>query len=251
MRSGRVFDIKEFAIHDGPGIRVTVFMKGCPLRCSWCHNPEGLSGEPQIIRRQDGERIVGTEYTSKKLAHLINDKAAILRANEGGVTFSGGEPLLQAEFLAEVIDQLDAVHVLLDTSGYGREQDFRLLVDKSDLVFFDLKLADNKLHQTYTGAGNATILSNLQVLSSMQVPFIIRVPLVPSVTDTDKNLSEIAGLAKGLPGLRGVELLPYNRAAGAKYGSLGMIFNPEFDESLDLNANTAIFKDVGLEIHVV
>ena len=143
MLSGMVFDIKEFAIHDGPGIRMTVFLKGCSLRCSWCHNPEGLSKEPQIIHRPDGQRLVGKTYTSKELAGIINDKARILRDSEGGVTFSGGEPLFQAKFVAEVIDCLDDVHVLLDTSGYGSEDDFRLLAGRSDLVFFDLKLIDN------------------------------------------------------------------------------------------------------------
>jgi len=140
MVSGIVFDIKEFAVHDGPGIRTTVFLKGCPLRCSWCHNPEGISPEPQVIRGPPGERVAGREYTSEELAAILNGQADILRANEGGITFSGGEPLLQARYVAEVIDALDGVHVLLDTSGYGSEQDFRLLARRSDLVYYDLKL---------------------------------------------------------------------------------------------------------------
>src|SRR5512135_981644 len=104
MTSGIVFDIKEFAIHDGPGIRMTVFLKGCPLTCMWCHNPEGLSMQPQIIRSPAGERLAGKVYEPEQLAALLNGQADILKANEGGVTFSGGEPLFQAEFVAEVID---------------------------------------------------------------------------------------------------------------------------------------------------
>src|SRR4030066_1609895 len=137
MPSGIVFDIKEFAIHDGPVIRTTVFLKGCPMSCMWCHNPEGQSRQPQVIRGLAGDRIAGKEYTAIELASLLNQQIDILRANEGGLTFSGGEPLLQADFVAEVIDLLDDVHVLLDTSGYGQEQDFRSLVDRSDLGFFD------------------------------------------------------------------------------------------------------------------
>src|SRR5512140_760389 len=123
MTSGIVFDIREFTIHDGPGIRTTVFMKGCPLVCTWCHNPEGQSRQPQIIRSPAGERLAGREYTAEQLAGLLNQQAGILKANEGGVTFSGGEPLLQARFVAEVIDLLADTHILLDTSGYGSEQD--------------------------------------------------------------------------------------------------------------------------------
>ncbi|MFH1614059.1 MAG: radical SAM protein [Planctomycetota bacterium] len=251
MLSGIIFDIKELAIHDGPGIRITIFMKGCPLRCSWCHNPEGLLPQPQVIHRQDGQRQAGKWYTSKELSQIINKKTDFLRMNEGGVTFSGGEPLSQAKFIVEVIDMLKEVHVLLDTSGYGNEADFRLLAERSDLVFFDLKLIDNNMHKKYTGCDNATILSNLQLLSALNVPFVVRVPLVPAVTDTDKNLSDIAKLIKDLPGLLQVDLLPYNKAAGGKYKAVGMEFNPGFDESCQLNANIDVFRNEGLKVKVV
>src|ERR1700690_3458733 len=115
MTSGVVFDIKEFTIHDGPGIRTTVFMKGCPLSCTWCHNPEGQSRQPQVIRSLAGERLAGQRYEATELAALLNEQASILQANEGGITFSGGEPLLQAEFVAEVFGFLVNVHIFLDT----------------------------------------------------------------------------------------------------------------------------------------
>src|SRR5512147_2058540 len=111
MTDGILFDIREFTVHDGPGIRTTVFMKGCPLACMWCHNPEGLSITSQVMQSPVGARIVGTEYSPQELADLLNRQGAILKANEGGVTFSGGEPLLQADFVAEVIDLLDGLHV--------------------------------------------------------------------------------------------------------------------------------------------
>jgi len=248
MTSGIVFDIKEFAVHDGPGVRTTVFLKGCPLSCMWCHNPEGQSLQPQVIRSLVGERVAGREYSAKELASLLNEQAAILRTNDGGITFSGGEPLFQAEFVAEVIDQLDDLHVLLDTCGYGSQQDFLQLLARSNLIFFDLKLIEAEAHRHYTGCDNDLILSNLQLLGKSGKPFIIRVPLVPGVTDTDENLAGIARTIEKLPGLVEVNLLPYNRAAGSKYQYAGMEFMPEYDEERPLNINMEIFKQAGLKV---
>ncbi len=250
MLTGIIFDIKEFAVHDGPGIRTTVFMKGCPLRCSWCHNPEGQTRQPQVICSPVGERIAGVEYSSSELARLLNRQAPILKANEGGVTFSGGEPLLQAAFVAQVIDQLNGMHVLLDTSGYASEENVRRVASRSQLVFFDLKLIDPTAHLRYTGCGNELILRNLRVLSGLGVPFVIRVPLVPGVTDTDENLAAIAGIARDLPGLVRVDLLPYNQAAGAKYRAAGMEFRPGYDEARVLNLNPAPFEQVGVQVRI-
>ncbi len=251
MTSGIIFDLKEFAIHDGPGIRTTVFLKGCPMSCQWCHNPEGQSRQPQVIRGLAGERIAGKVYTATELAELLNQQVSILRANEGGITFSGGEPLLQAGFVAEVIDLLDDVHVLLDTSGYGKERDFRLLVNRSDLVFFDLKLMDGIAHRHYTNRDNALILSNLQLLNTMGKSFVVRVPLVPGVTDTDQNLSGIVQILRGMSALLRVDLLPYNRAAGSKYRFTGMEFKPEYDETCELNFNTILFEQEGIKVTIV
>ncbi len=250
MRSGTVFDIKEFAVHDGPGIRTTIFLKGCPLSCTWCHNPESQQMVPQTIIGPAGGRVAGEEYSSERLAGLINAQADILRASEGGVTFSGGEPLMQAEFVAEVIDRLERTHVLLDSSGYASETAFHLVVSRCDLVFFDLKLMDNDMHQRYTGKGNGRILANLRALSGMGVPYVVRVPLIPGVTDTGENLAAIARFVADLAGLVRVDLLPYNRAAGGKYRSAGMTFEPGYDETLAVNADTRPFEDAGLAVSV-
>ncbi len=251
MTSGIVFDIKEFTVHDGPGVRNTVFLKGCPLACMWCHNPESQSIQPQIIRSPSGERLAGREYSASELASLLNQQAALLRANDGGITFSGGEPLFQAEFVAEVIDLLHDLHIVLDTCGYGRQQDFLLLLRRTDLVFYDLKLIDRDLHLHYTGYDNDLILHNLHLLSDSGKPFIIRVPLVPGVTDTDENLAGIVKTVEKLPGLVEVNLLPYNRAAGSKYRYAGMEFKPDYDEARPLNVNTKIFKQAGLKVKKV
>jgi pyruvate formate lyase activating enzyme len=248
--TGLVFDIKEFSVHDGPGIRTTVFLKGCPLACTWCHNPEGQSHQPQMMRSRAGTRLAGTEYAADELARLLNRQAPILTGGEGGVTFSGGEPLSQAPFVAEVIGRLEGLHVVLDTSGFGSEADFRLLLPGSDLVYYDLKLVDASLHQRYTGRDNGPILRNLEILGGSGVPFVIRVPLVPGVTDTDANLAAVAQTAARLPGLLRVDLLPYNQAAGAKYPAAGLIFQPGYDEARPLNINLAVFEQAGVKVGV-
>lgn len=244
--TGLVFDIRELTVHDGPGIRTTVFLKGCPLRCAWCHNPEGLSPAPQRLRHPTGERLAGRSYTAVELATLLNRQAPLLR-DRGGVTFSGGEPLLQAAFLTEVIDQLADLHVTLDTSGYAPEADFRRVAGRCDLVLFDLKLINPEAHRRWTGVDNEPILRNLAVLGALGTSSIIRVPLVPGVTDTDDNLRAIARRVSELPAPPPLELLPYHRAAGAKYAACGLDWRPDYDETTPVNANLKPFHDLKLE----
>ncbi len=251
MEMGVVFDIKEFSIHDGPGLRTTVFLKGCPLRCRWCQNPEGMSFEPQILQGAAGRRNCGVQYTSRELADQLNGQADVLRGGEGGVSFSGGEPLAQARFVAEVIDQLDALHVIIDTCGFGPEDDFKLLAEISDLIYFDLKLIDEPGHIHWCGEGNAQILRNFKILTALDVPFVVRVPLIPGVTDTDANLSAIGRAVSGQPGLVRVDLLPYNRAAGGKYRACGKDFSAGYDENRPVNANLSLFKDSGIPARLV
>lgn len=250
MSRGCIFDIREFTVHDGPGIRTTVFLKGCPLRCNWCHNPESLSPFPQLMRSPMGERMVGRFYSAVEVAGILNRQAPILNMGEGGVTFSGGEPLAQAAFVADVIDHLEDLHVLLDTSGYGEEADFRLLASRCDMVHFDVKIVDPELHRRYTTVDNAPILNNLAILAAMDIPIIIRTPLVPGVTDTEQNLAAIAKLAAQTRGVARVELLPYNRAAGGKYAACGMQFEPMFDESVAVSTDTAAFERLGVPVRV-
>ncbi len=250
MLKGIVFDIKEFAIHDGPGIRTTVFLKGCPLSCKWCHNPEGQSQKPEVMRSPTGERKVGQSISSSDLARLLNRQAVILNSNEGGVTFSGGEPLMQAAFVAEVIDQLNGLHVLLDTCGYGSHADFKTLLHRVSMVYYDLKLIDPEAHLQSTGKSNALILQNLIILSESNVPYVIRIPLIPGVTDTSENLGRIAHIIKNLPGLLEVNLLPYNRAAGAKYQPLGRKFELDISNTEPVRIDTSAFTRNGIKVRV-
>ena len=244
--TGVVFDIREWTVHDGPGIRTTVFMKGCLLRCAWCHNPEGLSLAPQMMRSATGERLVGRTYASTELAMLLNRQAPLLRDN-GGVTFSGGEPLMQAAFVADTISRLEDLHVTLDTSGYASEEELRQVANQCDLVLFDLKLMDAETHRRWTGVDNEPILRNLALLAKTETPVVVRVPLVPGVTDTDENLIAIARQVKTLPRPVRVELLPYNRAAGGKYAACGLEWRRNFDETATTNPNLKPFEDLNLE----
>lgn len=250
MGRGLVFDIREFTVHDGPGIRTTVFLKGCPLRCAWCHNPEGLEPMPQVMRSARGERIAGRYYHADELADILNGQAEVLAAAGGGVTFSGGEPLMQAGFVAEVIDLLAGTHVVLDTSGYALPDEFADVAERCDLILFDIKLVDAEAHEHWTGQGNAPILANLASLETLATPFVARVPLVPGVTDTDDNMAAIAGLLATMPTLVEVQLLPYNRAAGGKYAACGMPFTPGYDEEREPAALVEPFMRAGIEVRV-
>nr|WP_278739639.1 radical SAM protein [Alistipes onderdonkii] len=181
MEKGIVFSIEEFAIHDGPGIRTTVFLKGCPLRCAWCHNPEGISPEPQYMDRRDGRTMCGYAICSGELAGKLLRNKAVYAMNRGGVTLTGGEPLLQAAFAAEVLAALQAagVHTAVETSGYAAPDVFRRVAGHADLVLFDVKHADPVQHRRWTGVDNAPILRNLAWLCTSGRPFVVRIPLIP------------------------------------------------------------------------
>ena len=262
MSSGIVFDIKEFAVFDGPGIRTTVFMKGCPLRCQWCHNPEGLSPRPQLMvstaacvhcgacrrvcRHPDGcvacgecvpvcrlglRKIAGAAWTAEALAARLNKDADVFQATDGGVTFSGGEPLLQWDFVSEVVGRLEGIHTAVETSGYASDAVFEQVMDRFDLVMMDWKVSDPEKHRRYTGVDQAPIRRHAQMLAAGDTPFILRMPIIPGVNDEPEHFRTVADLAKGAKALVRVDVLPYQRAAGAKYAMVGRRYAPDFDEA--------------------
>jgi pyruvate formate lyase activating enzyme len=251
MKIGTVFDIKEFAVHDGPGIRTTVFLKGCSLHCSWCHNPEGLSPKPQILHSPSGNRLVGMSYTPSELAELLNRQAGLLSENGGGVTFSGGEPLFQSEFLLETIAQLDGLHILLETSGYAAGANFERVAKSVDMIYFDIKSLNAATFQKYCGGEIEVVLNNLLQLHSLNVQVIIRVPLIPGVTDDLQNMEAIAQAIRNIRNLIRVDLLPYHKLAGAKYPLLGMIYRPNFDEDQALQVCGEPFDALGIPWRLV
>ena len=281
MRRGIIFDIKQFAVFDGPGVRQTVFFKGCPLRCNWCHNPEGLSMKPQLMvsrascihcgkceavcRHETciacGEcipvcplhlrAIAGEWVSSQELVARIRKDSDYYAACGGGVTFSGGEPMLQWEFLTEVLDQIPDMHSCIETSGYVQEAGFQAVVKRLNYVIMDLKIMDREKHIKYTGVSNQLILNNARWLCRQNVPFTIRIPLIPGVNDNEENFCETARLLAGAPMLQGVELLPYHKTAGAKYSMLDEKYNPIFDVNQKLYTQTNIFQEYGIRSKIL
>lgn len=262
---GLVFSIERFAVHDGPGIRVAVFFKGCPLRCAWCHSPESQSPNPEILIKGDrclvcgtcepscphdaimqtddgyetdrarcracgtcvevcpsGARsIAGRWITPVELVAEVERDRAFVDQSGGGVTFSGGEPLLQAAFLGEAIDACRAAgfHTAVETSGFGT----RSAIDtaaRADLILFDLKIHDEERHRQYTGVSNRIILENFMRLTSKHRAVRARVPLIPGITDDAANLEAIGAFA-AVHGAIGLDVLPYHTAGAAKYERLG------------------------------
>ncbi len=225
--TGRLFEIREFALHDGPGVRTTVFLKGCPLRCAWCHNPEGQRFERETMRRKDGTDVpCGEDWTPEALADELARNADIFAQSGGGVTFSGGEPLAQAGFVAAVADLLAArgVTCALETSGHAPEADYRAVVSRMAFVYQDLKHHDAGAFRRWCGGDLGIVLRNLAWLRGAGVPYVVRVPCIPGVNDTPQDREALRRLAGASSHLRGVEFLPYNRAAPAKYPMLGRPF---------------------------
>ncbi len=276
--TGVVFDIKEFAVFDGPGIRTTVFMKGCPLRCQWCHNPEGLSPKPQLMVSHAacvhcgacqavcehescvacGKCIPRCKLGLRKLAGQSMEAAALARKllrgrklmeeSGGGVTFSGGEPLMQWSFVSEVIDHLDNLHTAIETSGFAPDEVFRAAMGKLSLIMMDIKLTDPAAHRHYTGVDNEPILRHARWLCEGSTPFIIRLPLIPEVNDTPAHFEAVARLLAGAKSLQRVELLPYHKTAGAKYEMAGLIYRPDFPTDRPGRAYADILSQSGIDV---
>lgn len=279
---GTIFDIKQFAVFDGPGIRTTVFLKGCPLRCEWCHNPEGLSFKPQIMVSKSActhcgrceavcpspsrclvcgkcvracpaglRRICGKRVEAADLAVKLLKDREYLEKQGGGVTFSGGEPTAQGEFLLECLRLLRPMHRAVETSGYCDTDLFREILSELDYVIMDIKHSDDTLHQRYTGVSNRKILRNLESLKRSGKPFRIRIPVIPGVNDTEENFRETAKLLADAENLDFVELLPYHQTAGAKYEMVGMDYKPSFQTDLLPNLDTAAFAEHHIPCKVI
>jgi len=256
VTSGVLFDLKRFAIHDGPGIRMTVFMKGCPLECCWCHNPEGRNPEPEQIesaQNPESHEIVGESWSATDLLKEIEKERPFFEQSGGGVTFSGGEPLFQPGFLLKMLRLCRAagIHTAIDTCGYADCELFTEVSELADIFLFDLKLIDEATHKRHTGVSNKRILQNLALLDERYAPIYLRFPLIPGITDSEKNIQATIDKARGLKALKLVQILPYHGMSEGKYRRLGLakpsIEGHAYDE-LSLNRVQKAFQDAGLEV---
>lgn len=267
---GIIFDIKKYAIHDGPGIRTTVFFKGCPLDCWWCHNPEGLTPSIQIAYRKercigcgqcvescpekaltltregvasdpskctrcgtcaetcpaDARELLGREVGVEEVMQEIEKDTLFYDESGGGVTFSGGEPLMQPDLLMGLLracGDLD-IHRTVDTTGCADADLLIAVAKETDLFLYDLKIMSDEAHRKYTGISNSLILANLETLARQGVHITVRMPVIPGINTGDGNLSLLASFLSDLPGVNDIHLLPYHCAAKGKYRKLDLTY---------------------------
>lgn len=225
---GTIFNIQRFSVHDGPGVRTTVFLKGCPLQCQWCHNPESINPEIQNFNKQyqlNGrvflkDESVGYHISPDKLIEELKKDSLLMEESNGGVTFSGGEPLMQYQFLLEILDlcKQNNLHTIVDTSLYANTDTVMDIAKRTDLFLVDLKLMDHHLHAECTGVSNRKILDNIKVLADNQIKLRIRIPLIPSITDTNDNIKKIIDYLLSIKdSVSAIDLLPFHNIARSKY----------------------------------
>jgi len=219
---GIVFDIKRGGVKDGPGIRTSVFLKGCPLRCVWCHNPE--SQAPEIQRAVTTDEVCGREMSVEDVMAEVLRDAVFYRTSGGGVTFTGGEPMLQFGFLKALCAAAReaGVHVAVDTSGHAPLERFAELAPFVDLFLYDLKCMDPERHARLTGVPNNLILENLRRLDATGARIWIRCPLVPGLNDSDSDLAALRAFTGGLRSMEKLEICPYHPIGLEKCAKFGL-----------------------------
>ena len=250
-----IFDIQRASFVDGPGIRTTVFFKGCNLRCAWCHNPESQSpkiemlfhknrcagcgkckekcpnsfekcdfcGKCALLCPHDAREICGKEYTALEvMSEIIKDKS-LYENSGGGVTFSGGESMLQIDFLEELLKccKNEGIHTAVDTAGHLPFEYFERIIPYTDLFLYDLKCFDADVHKKYTGVTNRLILDNLGRLLKANVPLWVRIPIVPTVNGSTDEMKSIKAMLDSFGTPQKIELLPYHKMGEHKYSALG------------------------------
>ena len=266
LATGIIFDIRRYSIHDGPGIRTTVFLKGCALSCLWCHNPESQASGPDLILRdnrcircgacvdacsngaitwtEDGpvtdrskcrgsgrcasvcyaeaRSLAGRAMSVEEVLDVVERDRPFYEESGGGLTLSGGEPLLQPFFSAALLRAAKArgIHTALDTCGHASWRSLDRLRRDVDLFLYDVKMMDDARHRLFTGAPNGRILDNLRALAARGHRIVLRVPVIPGVNDDEENLDAVRRFAAGLPALAGMDLLPYHRIGVDKYARL-------------------------------
>lgn len=243
MQTGTIFDIKYFAVHDGPGIRTTVFFKGCPLNCLWCHNPESINPQCETIhlsRKMDGKiyphtKSIGEVISTAEIISKLEKDQLIMDESGGGVTFSGGEPMLQPHFLKELLTECKnrELHTTVDTSGFASESILNEIIPLTDLFLFDLKSLNPDLHEKGTGVPLSVILKSFKIITEHNKDIRLRIPVIPEFNYSKTDLANFKKFINDHKNnIKAVHLLPYHSIAKNKYKNLGIENSYSNQESL-------------------
>ncbi|MBR3848704.1 MAG: glycyl-radical enzyme activating protein, partial [Oscillospiraceae bacterium] len=213
-----IFDIQRSSFHDGPGIRTTVFFKGCNLACAWCHNPESQSFLKETLNFPDKTTPCGRDYTADEVFETVLRDELFYEASGGGVTFSGGECMLQLDFLLEILKKCKehGLHTAVDTAGNVPWESFEKVLPFTDLFLYDIKTMDDSLHKKYTGVGNGLILENLSRLFKSGAKIWIRIPVICGINDSEEEMQKICTFLNAIGIPEAVELLPYHALGEGK-----------------------------------
>ncbi len=221
--SGRIFDIQKFSVHDGPGIRTIVFLKGCALRCKWCCNPESQKYEIQTMIQNGKEKQIGRDVTVAEILDIVKQDMPYYRRSGGGMTLSGGEMLCQSEFALALLKaaKASAINTAVETTGFAPYDKIEKMLPFIDTVLMDIKHTDSIKHKAFTAQPNELILENAAKIAEKAKKLIIRVPVIPTFNATEAEIASIARFASGLKGVDEINLLPYHRFGKDKYDGLG------------------------------
>lgn len=221
---GRIFDIQKYSIHDGPGIRTIVFLKGCALRCRWCCNPESQSFDIETMHMEDGtEKIMGRDVTVREVMDIVRKDSFYYQRSGGGLTLSGGESLLHPDFAIPLltVSQMMGINTAIETTGFQRWEIIQEYLKVLDYVLMDIKHMDSAKHKEFTGQPNEMILENAKRIAESGADLTIRIPVIPTFNNTPEEIGAIADFAVSLPGVKHLHLLPYHRMGQDKYSRLG------------------------------
>lgn len=245
--TGRIFNIQRFSVHDGPGVRTIVFLKGCALRCRWCCNPESQSREIQTMKVGDAVKTVGYDITAAEVLKQAERDRVYYRRSGGGVTLSGGEMLCQADFSAAILRgcKESGINTAVESTGFAQFSQIEKCLPYIDTYLMDIKHINSEKHKLFTTQPNELILENAAKIARGAKKLIIRVPVIPTFNDTQGEINDIAAFAKTLPGVEEVHLLPYHKYGTDKYKGLGREYTlpeivPPTEEHMKLLQETVI-----------
>lgn len=214
---GLIYNIQRYSLHDGPGIRTIVFLKGCPMECPWCANPESQKKEIELM----GTDVIGQEKTVEEIINVVKRDKIFYNRSNGGLTLSGGEPLMQPDFSRNIAIEArkEGINVAIETSGYQKWELLWSVIEQVDIVLYDIKMMDYKRHKEVIGVSNEIILNNAINISKMKKEMIVRVPIIPGYNDSFENLEATAKFCKEI-GVSEIHFLPYHRLGVHKYSKL-------------------------------